>query len=164
MSYWNHRVIHKYHEKTDDHTYHIHEVYYDDNGTIEGWTKSPVEPMGETPNELREEIRYFIKAFQKPILIEKVKEGEAGKAGLLRLARDKLTRRACLCVRTQTGLTVLHSRDTAPFSRSRIRSPSALPFRHHLTITPPDDGIYYLPSAIIYANKSKDLLAGFTYR
>jgi hypothetical protein len=76
MSYWNHRVIHKYHEKTDDHTFHIHEVYYDDNGTIEGWTKSPVEPMGKTPNELREEVRYFIKTFQKPILIEKVNEGK----------------------------------------------------------------------------------------
>ena len=35
MSYWNHRVIHKYHEKQDSHTYQIHEVYYDDNGKIE---------------------------------------------------------------------------------------------------------------------------------
>ena len=76
MSYWNYRVVHKYHKKTDDHTYYIHEVYYDDNGNIEGWTKSAVQPMGVTPSELREDIRYFIKAFQKPILAEKIKDGK----------------------------------------------------------------------------------------
>ena len=76
MSYWNHRVIHKYHEKQDSHTYQIHEVYYDDNGKIEGWTESATEPFGETPSELREDIRYFIKAFQKPILKSIVEGGE----------------------------------------------------------------------------------------
>ena len=76
MSYWNHRVIHKYHEETDSHTYHIHEVYYDNDGSIEGWTESAMEPFGETPFELREDIRHFIKAFQKPILIAKIKNGK----------------------------------------------------------------------------------------
>ena len=76
MSYWNHRVIHRYHEKTDSHTYHIHEVYYDDNGTIEGWTESAMEPSGETSSELREDIRYFIKAFQKPILKPTIEDGK----------------------------------------------------------------------------------------
>jgi hypothetical protein len=75
MSYWNHRVIHSYHEKTDSHTYQIHEVYYDDKGTIEGWT-SAVEPFGETPFELREDIRYLMKAFQKPILKSTIENGE----------------------------------------------------------------------------------------
>jgi len=76
MSFWNHRVIHRYHEETDSHTYHIHEVYYDDNGFVEGWTESAMEPFGETPSELREDIRHFIKAFQKPILIAKIKDGK----------------------------------------------------------------------------------------
>ena len=76
MSHWNHRVIHKHHQQTDDHTYQVHEVYYDDNGNIDKWTISPVSPMGETPYELREEIKYFIKAFQKPILIEISKDGK----------------------------------------------------------------------------------------
>ena len=75
MSYWNHRVIHSYHEKTDSHTYQIHEVYYDDKGTIEGWT-SAVEPFGETLFELREDIRYLMKAFQKPILKSTIENGE----------------------------------------------------------------------------------------
>lgn len=76
MLYWNHRVVHKYHEKSDSHTYQIHEVYYDDNGEIEGWTESAMEPFGETPSELREDIRYFIKAFQKPILKSTIEGGE----------------------------------------------------------------------------------------
>ena len=76
MSYWNHRVIHKYHEKKDSHTYQIHEVYYDDNDKIEGWTESAMEPFGETPSELREDIKHFIKAFQKPILKPTIEGGE----------------------------------------------------------------------------------------
>ncbi len=76
MSFWNHRVVHRYHEENDTHTYHIHEVYYDENGSIEGWTESAIEPFGETPSELREDIRHFIKAFQKPILIAKIKDGK----------------------------------------------------------------------------------------
>lgn len=75
MSYWNHRILHKHHAETDTHTYHIHEVHYDDNGSIEGWTVNHVTPMGETPDELREEIQYFFEAFQKPILVE-TKKGE----------------------------------------------------------------------------------------
>lgn len=35
-----------------------------------------MEPFGETPSELREDMRFFIKAFQKPILIEKIKDGK----------------------------------------------------------------------------------------
>ena len=35
-----------------------------------------MEPFGETPSELREDIRHFIKAFQKPILIAKIKDGK----------------------------------------------------------------------------------------
>jgi len=76
MSHWNHRIIHKHHEQTDEHTYHVHEVYYDDSGNIDKWTISPVTPMGETPYELREDIRYFIKAFQKPVLIETKQNGK----------------------------------------------------------------------------------------
>lgn len=45
-------------------------MYYKEDGAIEGWTESAVEPLGETPDELREDIRFFMKAFQKPILEE----------------------------------------------------------------------------------------------
>ena len=74
MSYWKYRVIRKHHKESDTNTYQIHEVYYKEDGAIEGWTESAVEPLGETPDELREDIRFFMKAFQKPILEEQVKD------------------------------------------------------------------------------------------
>ena len=51
-------------------TYHVHEVYYRDEGYIEGWTQESVAPMGETAEELREDIKYFLHAFRRPILEE----------------------------------------------------------------------------------------------
>jgi hypothetical protein len=43
---------------------------------IEGWTQSPVEPMGESLAELHNDIQYFLKAFQKPVLTEIIKNGK----------------------------------------------------------------------------------------
>ena len=43
-------------------------MYYDDKGKVESWTENPVEPYGETAEELREDIRYFLQAFRRPIL------------------------------------------------------------------------------------------------
>ncbi|MDE2888456.1 MAG: hypothetical protein OXR72_09570 [Gemmatimonadota bacterium] len=68
---WNYRVIRKHHADTDTSTYHIHEVYYGEEREIERWTEDPVEPLGETAAELREDIRYFLQAFRLPILEEK---------------------------------------------------------------------------------------------
>lgn len=76
MTFWNYRVIRKNHRKTDSCSYHIHEVYYDDENNIESWTRSPVEPMGETLAELRGDIHFFLKAFQKPVLIETNRDGK----------------------------------------------------------------------------------------
>ncbi|HOP46922.1 MAG TPA: hypothetical protein PK874_04605 [Desulfobacteraceae bacterium] len=76
MSHWNYRVIRKYHKESDSSTYQIHEVYYDDENIIECWTQSPVEPMGESLAELRNDIQYFLLAFQKPVLKEIIKNGK----------------------------------------------------------------------------------------
>ena len=38
---------------------------------MEGWTQESVAPMGETAEELREDIKYFLHAFRRPILEEK---------------------------------------------------------------------------------------------
>ncbi len=75
MSHWNHRIIEKYHKETNTSTYQIYEVYYKDDGIIESWTESAVEPMGETVDELREDISFFMKAFQKPVLKEEMENG-----------------------------------------------------------------------------------------
>ncbi len=74
MSYWNYRVIKEEFPEHNEDSYQIHEVYYDDDGKIEGWTQSPVAPCGYTFEELREDIRYQLIAFRKPIL----KMNEAG--------------------------------------------------------------------------------------
>jgi hypothetical protein len=72
---WNYRVHRKYDKESDTSTYQVHEVYYSD-GRIEGWTESAVLPMGETLPELREDIRFFTKAFQKPVLEERTENGK----------------------------------------------------------------------------------------
>jgi hypothetical protein len=76
MSYWNYRVIRKHYPDSDEVSYQIHEVYYADKGSIEHWTEDPVQPFGETPEELREDIRFFLQAFRRPILELKEVEGE----------------------------------------------------------------------------------------
>lgn len=71
MSHWNYRVIQKPVQDTEDLIYEIHEVYYSDDGEIDGWTENPVKPFGESGFELREDIRHFLEAFRHPILEEK---------------------------------------------------------------------------------------------
>jgi len=75
MSYWNYRIIKKEFPEHNKNAYQIHEVYYGDDGKIEGWTEDPISPYGDTPEELREDIRYQLNAFRKPILKEN-KEGK----------------------------------------------------------------------------------------
>ncbi len=73
MSYWDYRVIRK--TQNDAVSYEIYEVYYNDKDEIENWTEEPVSPMGETCNELRNDIFYFMSAFRHPVL-NMVKEGK----------------------------------------------------------------------------------------
>jgi hypothetical protein len=68
MAYWNTRVVKKYNEKSATTTFEIHEVHYDDNHHITAWTETAVGPFGETLAELKEDIKHFIEAVQKPVL------------------------------------------------------------------------------------------------
>ncbi len=63
---WNYRVIRK--ELGNSITFQIHEVYYNDDGSINAWTEQPVLPLGESCGELREDIRFFLSAFRKDVL------------------------------------------------------------------------------------------------
>lgn len=73
---WNYRAVRRHHAD-DSVTYHIHEVYYRDDGGIESWTEEPVAPMGEELAELREDITYFIQAFRHPVLELRNTDGDA---------------------------------------------------------------------------------------
>jgi hypothetical protein len=48
--------------------YGIHEVYYDEDGKTEGWTMDPVNPQGETLDELKEELVSMVEATLEPVL------------------------------------------------------------------------------------------------
>jgi len=63
---WNYRVFRK---TCAGHAfYEIHEVYYRLDGTIKGWTENPINPSGETPEELKQDIFMHLEALQKPII------------------------------------------------------------------------------------------------
>lgn len=76
MSSWNYRVVRKSSkyqnseigEERVDYSYGIHEAYYDDNRHVGMITESPVEPFGETIEELRHCWLIMVEAFGQPIL------------------------------------------------------------------------------------------------
>jgi len=75
MSHWNHRVIK--HTKTitidgepeTETKFSIHEVLYDENGNLNGYTEDALEPYGETLLELADDLARFQEALSKPVLV-----------------------------------------------------------------------------------------------
>jgi len=73
---WNYRVVRKkkvYQDSSGkkeriDYTYAIHEAYYDKNGFAGAITEDPIEPFGETIEELRHSWLMMAEAFGKPML------------------------------------------------------------------------------------------------
>lgn len=64
---WNYRVIKQEHPEETT-TYAIYEVYYDEQDNIQFITKNPVDPHGETIEELRGNLEYMLQALNKPVL------------------------------------------------------------------------------------------------
>jgi hypothetical protein len=67
---WNHRVVKRTFNEggyTED-RYAIHEAYYDENGKVWGITEEPVEPHGETMDELKKDIDWMTQCLEHPIL------------------------------------------------------------------------------------------------
>jgi hypothetical protein len=71
---WNYRIIKRVIK--DNVTFQIHEVYYDKDDRITGWTEEPLLPLGESLSELRNDVFYFMSAFKFPYLIETEKDGK----------------------------------------------------------------------------------------
>jgi len=67
---WNYRVIKRQETPEGEPSYQIHEVYYDRDGKIEMRICDPVEPSGESLEELRGDLEHFSEALQKPVLVE----------------------------------------------------------------------------------------------
>lgn len=51
-------------------TYSIHEVYYNDDGSVKMWSVDPIHPGGETPQDLIGDVELMYGAFEKSILQE----------------------------------------------------------------------------------------------
>jgi|APFre7841882793_1041355.scaffolds.fasta_scaffold23117_2 hypothetical protein len=73
---WNYRVVRKRNVTADsidkkeraNHTYAIHEAYYDDSGHVGAITQDPIEPFGENIEELRHAWVMMAEAFGLSIL------------------------------------------------------------------------------------------------
>jgi hypothetical protein len=93
----------------------IYEVYYDDDGRPEARTEEPVSPAGETREELEEDLAWYLRALQEPVLddavfpqaavtpeeAERQQRFEALRQSNVRLAEAaELLRRTCVEIET----------------------------------------------------------------
>ena len=68
---WNYRVVKKSCDNLVggiDTIFNIHECFYDDNGKPEAITEDPVYPQGETLKELKDDIKFYLQALERPVL------------------------------------------------------------------------------------------------
>jgi hypothetical protein len=63
---WNHRVVKR--TFNDEVFYGIHEVYYDDDGTINGCTMEPVAIQEESVEDLEVTLTRMLQCAVKPVL------------------------------------------------------------------------------------------------
>ena len=70
---WNYRVIKRHYDESGITVFAIHEVYYNEDQSIDLWSKDPMAPNGETIASLQEDLKHFQEAFGKPVLVEKIK-------------------------------------------------------------------------------------------
>jgi len=62
---WDYRVI------EHDGMFTIHEVYYNDKGDITSISQDPMGPSGDTLEELKGDMEYFLQALDMPVLKKK---------------------------------------------------------------------------------------------
>ena len=64
---WNHRVMK--HKDGEDDFFQIHEVYYTEDGEVDGYTLNGVAAGGNTLDELRSELQRMLDSLDKEVLI-----------------------------------------------------------------------------------------------
>ena len=68
---WNYRIVRKKSKDSNGFTndwLEFHEVYYDSQGKIEGFSENPICVGGSNLRELEVDLLYMIEALKKPIL------------------------------------------------------------------------------------------------
>jgi hypothetical protein len=59
---WNYRVMRK------DEQFAIHEVFYADDGSVQGYSEEPVFPRAASLELLAEELKRYAQAVEEPVL------------------------------------------------------------------------------------------------
>jgi hypothetical protein len=65
---WNNRIVK--HEKDDAVWYSVHEVFYNDNGGINGYTEDPISIVGETVEDVKSQLKMIMKDIEKHEVID----------------------------------------------------------------------------------------------
>tara|TARA_R110002074_G_scaffold308931_1_gene479681 strand:- start:72 stop:281 length:210 start_codon:yes stop_codon:yes gene_type:complete len=63
---WNHRVMK--HKDGEDDFFQIHEVYYTEDGEVDGYTLNGASAGGNTLDELRSELQRMLDSLDKEVL------------------------------------------------------------------------------------------------
>jgi hypothetical protein len=76
---WNYRIM-QYREEHPEfgHPFGIHEVYYDDDDSVKGWTEDAIALVGHDLDDLEGRLRMMLEAFQKPVLEYEPDEPRSG--------------------------------------------------------------------------------------
>ncbi len=67
---WNYRTIATPSKLNSYYEYSIHEVYYNENGSINSWTENSISAYGDSKEELQEDLQLMLKASTLPVLKE----------------------------------------------------------------------------------------------
>jgi len=64
--HWNYRLIDLAHENGNEPWVEIHEVFYEDDGSLMGY--APATLGSETPQDLKQTLEWMLLALDKPVL------------------------------------------------------------------------------------------------
>lgn len=67
---WNYRIIKRTDSQTGKVGYHLHEVYYNSRGEIQGMTETPDSPFGETLEEFVHDLENMLKDAKSQSVLE----------------------------------------------------------------------------------------------
>jgi hypothetical protein len=69
-AHWNYRVFHRCYLIADTpvEQYTVREAYYDDDGKVTGWSAEPSAPMGDTMEELEEDLAHMRVALDRAVI------------------------------------------------------------------------------------------------
>lgn len=66
-SFWNYRIMRiQNHNKSDE--YGVFEVYYNKDGSVDGWTEDAVRIYTDNLEEIEKTLQYMKESLAKPIL------------------------------------------------------------------------------------------------